>query len=443
MLKKEDITEELLEKYKDEKPKSLEKIFDKNIGNNTNLINHKFGLINLLMDFYYSFNKLKVENLEKEKLKYTILIVPDIYKKRVISDITDILIEYSFFQNSIYKTLSEKLICFKIEEDFVQSGNIYFKFPNLFRNFIKLFLFEENNAKKTDYNNEIKKIILEIVRKVSNENFLTEKLEENITLEKIKNISIDLKDVFLDILRLIFLFGIKLEEIYDEILIKEILKIENSGKIKRHKVLKYSQVDLNTRENLKEFLKNKTSKQHIKNLYPNFDEWFNKVLKEIEEDNTKREILFFTNIDSNGLQIEGIAILKNTEEKKKICYLYISLSEDVDNIFEEIYNYLGIETPLITVEKEVFENKYKYILQPVNEETKKRRKLKFNLTSIVPDKYVKGKTELIFNEVGKEPIDLKGKSLDEVTKEIIEENLKKEEEIVETMNEETKEDVQK
>lgn len=436
MLKREDITEELLEKYKDEKPKSLEKIFDKNIGNNTNLINYKFGLINLLMDFYYSFNKLKVENLEKEKLKYTILIVPDIYKKRVISDITDILIEYSFFQNSIYKTLSEKLICFKIEEDFVQRGNIYFKFPNLFRNFIKPFLFlcEENNAKKTDYNNEIKKIILEIVRKVSNENFLTEKLEENITLEKIKNISIDLKNVFLDILRLIFLFGIKLEEIYNEILIKEILKIENSGKIKRHKVLKYSQVDLNTRENLKEFLKNKTSKQHIKNLYPNFDEWFNKVLKEIEEDNTKREILFFTNIDSNGLQIEGIAILKNTEEKKKICYLYISLSEDVDNIFEEIYNYLGTETPLLTVEKEVFENKYKYILQPVNEETKKRRKLKFNLTSIVPDKYVKGKTELIFNEVGKEPIDLKGKSLDEVIKEITEET-------VETMNEETKEDI--
>jgi hypothetical protein len=233
------------------------------------------------------------------------------------------------------------------------------------------------------------------------------------------------------------LFGIKLEEIYDEILIKEILKIENSGKIKRHKVLKYSQVDLNTRENLKEFLKNKTSKQHIKNLYPNFDEWFNKVLKEIEEDNTKREILFFTNIDSNGLKIEGIAILKNTEEKKKICYLYISLSEDVDNIFEEIYNYLGTETPLLTVEKEVFENKYKYILQPVNEETKKRRKLKFNLTSIVPDKYVKGKTELIFNEVGKEPIDLKGKSLDKVIKE----NLKKIEEIVVTINEETKEDI--
>ena len=200
---------------------------------------------------------------------------------------------------------------------------------------------------------------------------------------------------------------------------------------------------MNTRENLKKFLINKTSKQSIKSLYPNFDEWFDKVLKEIEEDNTKREILFFTNIDNYGLQIEGIAILKNTEEEKKICYLYIFSFKDIDNIFEEIYNYLGTETPLLTVEKEIFENRYKYILQPVNEEVRKRRKLNFDLTSIVPDKYIKGKTELIFNEVGKEPIDLKGKSLDEVIKEIIEENLKKKEEIVKTMNEETKEDVQK
>ena len=445
MLKREEITEELLEKYKEEKPKSLKEVFDKNIGNSTNLVNHKFDLIKLLMGFYYSFNKLKVENLEKEKLKYTILIVPDTYKKRVISDITDILIEYSFFQNSIFKALSKKLTCFKIEEDFVQSGKIYFKFPNLFP-FLKPFLFfsEENDKKEIDYNNEIKKIILEIVRKVSNENFLTEIIEENITIEKIEIISFNLKNVFLDILRLIFLFGIKLEEIYDEIFIKEILKIENSGKIKIHKVLKYSQVDLNTRENLKKFLINKTSKQSIKSLYPNFDEWFDKVLKEIEEDNTKREILFFTNIDNYGLQIEGIAILKNTEEEKKICYLYIFSFKDIDNIFEEIYNYLGTETPLLTVEKEIFENRYKYILQPVNEEVRKRRKLNFNLTSIVPDKYVKGKTELIFNEIGKEPIDLKGKSLDEVIKEIIEQSLKKKEETVETveiMNEETKEDI--
>lgn len=218
---------------------------------------------------------------------------------------------------------------------------------------------------------------------------------------------------------------------------------------KSHKVFKYSQVDLQLKEILKKEFKNRTSKQHIKNLYPNFDEWFDKVLKEIEEDNTKREILFLGNVDSNGLQIDGITILKNTEEEKKICYLYILFYEDVENIFEEIYNYLGIETPLITVEKEIFENKYKnYLLNPYRNllnpyRKEKEKKLKFNLTSIVPDKYIKGKTELIFNEVGKEPIDLKEKSLDEVIKEIIEENLKKEEEIVETMNEETKEDVQK
>ena len=174
------------------------------------------------------------------------------------------------------------------------------------------------------------------------------------------------------------------------------LKRENSNGIKRHKVLKYSQADLNTREILKEFFKNKTSNQILKNVYPNFDEWFDKVLKEIEEDNTKREILFFGNINSNGFQIEGIAILKNTEEEKKICYLYISFSEDVDNVFEEIYNYLGTETPLITLEKEIFEDKYKNYLVT----SKKERKLKFKLTSIVPNKYVKGKTELIFNEVG-------------------------------------------
>lgn len=435
MLKREDITEELMEKYKEEKPKSLKEIFNKNIG--TDLVTYRFKLIETLMNFYYSFNSLKGENIKKEEIEYTILTVPDIYKKRVISDITDILLKYSLFQNSVLKRLSEDIIYFEFTEIFSEKDKAFFKFPE----FLKPFLFKEKNKKNVDYDDEIKKIILSIVEKISNDNFLIEKSEEDITLKKVDFISIDLKNVFLDILRLIFLFGINLEEIYDEFFIKEILKRENSGETKRHKVFKYSQVDLQLKEILKEEFKTRTSKQHIKNLYPNFDEWFDKVLKEIEENNRKREILFFGNIDSNGLQIEGIAVLKNTEEEKKICYLYISFYEDVENIFEEIYNYLGTETPLVTVEKEVFENKYKNFLKPLNEEVRKRRKLKFNLTSIIPDKYVKGKTELIFNEIGKEPIDLTGKSLDEVIKEIIEENLKKKEEIVETMNEETKEDI--
>lgn len=408
MLKREDITEELMEKYKEEKPKSLKEIFNKNIG--TDLVTYRFKLIETLMIFYYSFNSnsLKVENIKKEETEYTILAVPDIYKRRVISYIADILLKYSSFQNSVLKRLSENLIYFEFTETFSENTEIYFETPYL----LKPFLFEEKNS--IYYDDEIKKIILSIVKKISNNNFLIEKSEEDITLKKVDFISFDLKNVFFDILRLIFLFGIKLEEIYNEIFIKEILKRENFYKTKRHKIFRYSQVDLQLKEILKEEFKTRTSKQHIKNLYPNFDEWFEKVLKEIEEDNTKREILFFGNVDSNGLQIEGIAILKNTEEEKKICYLYISFYEDVENIFEKIYNYLGIETPLITVEKEIFENKYENYLVT----SKKERKLKFNLTSIVPDKYVKGKTELIFNEVGKDIIEIRNKTIDEILEEM-------------------------
>lgn len=428
------------DKYKEEKPKSLKEIFNKNT--ETDLVTNRFKLIETLMNFYYSFNSFKGENIKKGETEYTILTVPDIYKRKVIRHITDILLKYSSFQNSVLKRLSEKLIYFEFTERFSENDKMYFETPN----FLKPFLFRENNEKEIDYNDEVKKIILDIVEKVSNDNFLIEEIEENIPLDKVNIVSFNLKDVFFDVLRLIFLFGIKLEEIYDEFFIKEILKKENSNKIKKHQILKYSQEDLKIREILKEILKNKTSSQILKNVYPNFDEWFEKVLKEIEEDNTKREILFFINDDVSGFNIDGITILKNTEEEKKICYLYISFYEDVENIFEEIYNYLGTETPLITVEKKFFENRYKYILEPLNEEVREKRKLKFNLTRIVPDKYVKGKTELIFNEVDKEPIDLKGKSLDEITKEIIEENFKKKEEIVETvetMNKETNEDVQK
>lgn len=442
MLKREDITEELKEKYKEEKPISLKKVFHENVG--TDLVTYRFKLIETLMKFYYSFNRLKGENIKKGETEYTILTVHDIYKRRVISRITDILLKYFLFQNSVLKKLSEKLIYFEFIETFSKKDKFYLEHLNFF----EPFLFKEKNEEKVNYNDKVKKIILDIVGKVSNDNFLIEETEENIPLHKVNIVSFKLKDVFDDILRLIFLFGIKLDEIYDEILIQEILATENFFETKKHEVFRYSQVDLQLKEILKEGFKNKTSKESIKSLYPNFDEWFEKVLKEIEEDNTKREILFFGNIDSNKFQIKGIAILKNTEEEKKICYLYISLYEDVKNIFEEIYNYLGTETPLITIEKEIFENKYKDYLVNVEKElydllrdTSIKNSLKFNLTSIAPDKYVKGKTEFIFNEVGKEPIDLKGKSLDEVIKEIIEENLKKKEEIVETVNEETKEEI--
>ena len=437
MLKREDITKELLEKYKGEKPNSLKEILE-NKNNVFGLTSSKFYLINSLMNFYFSLGRIKGENITKNNLKYTVFSVC-VSKQNIINNMVDIFMNYRFFMNNTLEVLSEKMFYAKINEKFSKRVELLTK-----NNWIKPFFIKSNiENKKIDYNDEMKKIIFNIIEKINKNNDLlenTKEVEEKMTLDRINEITFDLKEIFEDIIRIMMLFEVSLDEIYEEILVQEILERENFHKTKRHKIFRYSQVDLQLKEILKQEFKNRTSKQHIKNLYPNFDEWFEKVLKEIEEDNIKREILFFGNVDSNGLQIEGIAVLKNTEEEKKICYLYISFYEDVENVFEEIYNYLGIETPLITVEKEIFENKYENYLVT----SKKERKLKFNLTSIVPDKYVKGKTELIFNEIGKEPIDLKGKSLDEVIKEIIEQSLKKKEETVETveiMNEETKEDI--
>ena len=110
-----------------------------------------------------------------------------------------------------------------------------------------------------------------------------------------------------------------------------------------------------------------------------------------------------------SLKIEGISILKKTKDEKKISYLYISDYQDVFEIFERINKFLGTETPLFSIEKELFKGKYEYYLSSENavEILKKiDKKLKFNLTSVVPNKYVVGKTELIFNEVGKNTINI-------------------------------------
>ena len=170
--------------------------------------------------------------------------------------------------------------------------------------------------------------------------------------------------------------------------------------------------------------------KNIQILKNGLKEFIKKSKKRIE----KEKFLIFINPNSNfsSLNIEGIAILKNTEEEKKICYLYIANYEDMFNIYEEIYNFLEVETPLLTIEKELFIAKYIKFLRKLKNENEKA-KLKFNLTSIVPDKYVKGKTELIFNEDGKETINLGNnlgsKSVDDIINEIITENLdnKKEE----------------
>ena len=60
---------------------------------------------------------------------------------------------------------------------------------------------------------------------------------------------------------------------------------------------------------------------------------------------------------------------------------------------------------MISIEKTMYKEKYKDFLNPYLY-LSYDEKLNFKLTSIVPNKYVKGKIELIFNEVGKDEIDL-------------------------------------
>lgn len=381
-LTRENITEELLKKNEYEKPKSMEELFEiieKDFcpyyfvyGQDT-----KIEFLKSITNLDYFFKKVREEKIS------------EIYKEKAVIMITDIYIKFGILFYEKIKGKNEYYF-----EDLIFSDEE----EKNFKTYYKKYFFSEKMEEFV-----LKDIIL-VLADMSSKNFKEEEL--------IKYFKINYN--LLNWLK--FFFKITDEEIFQEFLIRHIIKMSEKGigfqkRIKRkHKILKYSNLNLEVKKLFKSQIENLFfTKQKLDKKYPNFREWLDKVYKEVEEDNTKREILFFINDDVSGFNIDGITILKNTEEEKKICYLYISFYEDVENIFEEIYNYLGTETPLITVEKKFFENRYKYILEPLNEEVREKRKLKFNLTSIVPDKYVKGKTELIFNEVDKEPIDLKRK----------------------------------
>ena len=122
----------------------------------------------------------------------------------------------------------------------------------------------------------------------------------------------------------------------------------------------------------------------------------------------------------------GNAILKDLGEYVKkirfenrepltIEYLPLEYTEEFIDGQSFLYNFLKEEF------LDKFRNNYKFIYLTLNFEINNisviktdeiknykidNEKLNFKLTSIVPNKYVKGKTELIFNEVGKDEIDL-------------------------------------
>lgn len=393
------ITKELLEKYKENKPKNYEEMFEmsnikaKDIDIETAQINYIESLLNLKS----VFRKMERSFVDDDYRKGIKLSLPEIYKEsttltlRVEEVVWNYFILLKTILNKISKKEQEKSELIKVS---LQISKDFFKI--LSKNNNESFIFK-NNEKNFEENLIINSI------------FLASKSIEDFDKKPFPEIIEYFKTNLENIGKLINIIGVKEEEILEKSLIEYVMSIEKNEEERKssRKLLKFSELNTELKEMLKEYLK-KTffNIQKIDERYPDFENWLEKVYKEIDEDNSKREILLLTDFTSTILQmeIEGIVILKNTEEEKKICYLFLTYPYSYrEEIYDGIFEYLGTKTPIISMEKLIFKEKYLGFLKPYFPENEK---LNFKLTSIVPNKYVNGKTELIFNEVGKDEIDL-------------------------------------
>ena len=393
------ITKELLEKYKENKPKNYEEMFEmsnikaKDIDIETAQINYIESLLNLKS----VFRKMERSFVDDDYRKGIKLSLPEIYKEsttltlRVEEVVWNYFILLKTILNKINKKEQEKSELIKVS---LQISKDFFKI--LSKNNNESFIFK-NNKKNFEENLIINSI------------FLASKSIEDFDKKPFPEIIEYFKTNLENIGKLINIIGVKEEEILEKSLIEYVMSIEKNEEERKssRKLLKFSELNTELKEMLKEYLK-KTffNIQKIDERYPDFENWLEKVYKEIDEDNSKREILLLTNFTSTILQmeIEGIVILKNTEEEKKICYLFLTYPYSYrEEMYDGIFEYLGTKTPIISMEKLIFKEKYLGFLKPYFPENEK---LNFKLTSIVPNKDVQGKTELIFNEVGKDEIDL-------------------------------------
>lgn len=134
-------------------------------------------------------------------------------------------------------------------------------------------------------------------------------------------------------------------------------------------------------------------KENLITFYPNVEEWSNKILKEIKKNNKKRELFFALIFNKVGIELAGILILKNMEDEKKICTLQVIEKFKNNGIAKELlkksFEYLGTETPLMTLPEECYENGFKFLL----------RKYKFKITNKILGFYRPNKIEYFFNEV--------------------------------------------
>lgn len=393
------ITKQLLEKYKENKPKNYEEMFEmsnikaKDIDIETAQINY----IESLLDLKPVFRKMERSFVDDDYKKGIKLSLPEIHRKSISLTlrVEEVVWNYFILLKAILNKLSKKeqeeseliKVSLQISKDF---------FKILKKNNNESFIFE--NGKKNFEENLI-----------INSIFLASKSIEDFDKKPFSEIIEYFKTNLENISKLINIIGVKEEEILEKSLIEYVMLIEKNEEARKssRKLLKFSELNTELKEMLKEYLK-KTffNIQKIDERYPDFENWLEKVYKEIDENNNKREILLLTDFSSSSLQmeIEGIVILKNTEEEKKICYLFLTYPYSYrEEMYDGIFEYLGTKTPIISMEKLIFKEKYLGFLKPYFPENEK---LNFKLTSIVPNKYVNGKTELIFNEVGKDEIDL-------------------------------------
>lgn len=125
--------------------------------------------------------------------------------------------------------------------------------------------------------------------------------------------------------------------------------------------------------------------QELCQIYPNFNQWYNKTVSPEVNMGKTREILLAMLPET----IVGIVILKKANEKK-ICTLKVHNDYTRHGIgaqlFEESFNYLEDVKPTFTVSGIQKDNFMPLI-----------KRFDFKLVQELPDFYIKGATEFVYN----------------------------------------------
>lgn len=173
-----------------------------------------------------------------------------------------------------------------------------------------------------------------------------------------------------------------------------------SVKIKKSEFLKVSVIEP---EILRNYIINEVGEKaqdklynYLRDLaesYPQFENWFySVVIPEIELKNGKREIIIAVSEIEGSLKtiLTGIAILKNTDQEKKICTFRVHEEFRHQGIgselFEKCFEYLGTRKPIISIShnrKEMFESHIK--------------NFNFTETEVLKDYYKENSIEYVYN----------------------------------------------